>query len=649
MAQLTALPLMLFSHPSIVICSRLQLKNKMADHDELLQAHRNERKELQGRAAPQRPTAAQFEACFRRLQSVPFPANNIASLHLHEFLAGCAGRHGLAEDALLLSLATCAAHLMALSDSALHLSAAWRERPVLWSAVLVPRAHTCRNFAWTLQGLLCRLHGELSAPEPLPLVVDALASHEFPRLVKRGGPVAGMHTSLEPVRTLYSAVGSSIFSQVALGIPVLSPPPADGKIQGVTDIRYNVCCVAEPASFHAAVSPRLGDGGSFEECLWPVLLLCCCRERTVDLSTLDDAADDKLEQLLRTIANAHRRPVTYRLSADARSVLPQILAKFKRLASTWNCKIALFRAASSQVLRLAVALFVLDGCLSYAVRSETREYEIPAAHLWEAHDVVMHSLRLKAELLERPLRDDVFGSCVRSIAAHGGAQHVSISADGTNGVDLGVAQVLRLPQHDMDYDRAPVQLPREISVSLVRSPARDSRDNDGHDSLPADSLVALSSIVPESEEEFVDKFRYKIRRLLISGKALLTPTLVAQMKYVSVPDATGKPRYPTQAAALFLERVAALGFGTMLTRHDSHSKKLLFRKTEHPQLGPRQLQLLQGLRVTREQYTQGCQRHQAIPHWETGGGLRVHLAPVVPAAPAAPTPTVKQQVAGSPE
>ncbi|CAN7989100.1 unnamed protein product, partial [Ixodes hexagonus] len=598
----------------------------MADHDELLQAvvqaHRNERKELQGKGRPDRPlplspaggrvqTAGQFEAHFRRLQLVPFPANNVASLHLHEFLAGCAGRHGVAEEALLLSLATCASHLMALSNSALRLSAAWREPPVLWSAALVPRAHSCRNFAWTLQGLLCGLHRELGVVGGSgPVVVDGLPPHELSRVVRRGGPVVGVHASMEPVWSLYSALGSGAFAQVALGVPLLSAP-ADGTPQGVVDVRYNVCCIAEPASLHAAVSSAAPEGGALGECLWPALLLCCCRERTVDLSTLDDVADDELQRLLRAVAGVHRSPVSYRLSADARSVLPQLLAKFERLASTWTCRIALFRTATSQLLRLAVALFVLDGCLSHTIQPETNEYEIPAAHLWEAHDIVVHSLRLKADLLERPLRDDVFGSCTLGPAAHGTQQRVSISADGTNGVDLGVARVLRLPHHESDYDCPTVQLPRELSVSLVQSPARDA---DNHD--PSDNLVALSSVIPDSEEEFVDKFRYKIRRLLISGKSLLTPTLVAQMKYVPVTDTTGKPRYPTQVAALFLERVAALGFGTMLTRHDSHSRKLLFRKTEHQQLGPRQLQLLQGLRVTREQYAQGAQRHQSAPAWE---------------------------------
>lgn len=326
---------------------------------------------------------------------------------------------------------------------------------------------------------------------------------------------------------------------------------------------------------------------------------------------------------------------------------------------------ALFKAATSQILRLAAALYVLDGCLSTTVHPQVHEYEIPAAHVWEAHDIVMHSLRLKAELLECPLRDDAF----RTVPSDGSVPHRNSSSTmhgNTNGTSMGslISSMLHIQpeqqqqqqQHQQQHIQVdqeqllmPVQqlpIPRELSVSLVQSPARENEVPTMFNSLlhePQESFLSLSSIIPDSEEEFMDKFRYKIRRLLICGKSLLTPTLVAQMKYVSVmdPNVPGKPRYPTQVAALFLERVAALGFGTMLTRHDSHSKKLLFRKTEYQHLGPAQLEILQNLRVTRDQYALGCQRQRATSYWESGSGTPVSF-PLSPVCP--PGLQVKQEV-----
>ncbi|XP_077503685.1 uncharacterized protein LOC144114079 isoform X1 [Amblyomma americanum] len=627
-------------------------------HDELLQAHRKERKELQGavRCRQYHLNFQQFEVCFKRLQSIPFPANNIVSLHLHEFLASCALKHGIAEDTLLLCLVTTTSHLMSLSSSTkIRLSSAWQESPVLWSCVVVPRAHSCHNFVWTLQKLLCDLHCQRPSRDiaPKALVVDEASSTSLNGLLTRAGAVLGAHTSFEQVKSVFSAVGKGKFEKLALGVPVLWSS-VTSEVPFMSEVRFNLCCITDPSTFHSVLSSRLLESSyDFQECMWPNVLFACAHERSLDLANLHeqfvDAEVDRLKALLSSIAEAHRLSVQYKFSEEATCVLPQLLSKFKQLALSWNCEVALFKTATSQIFRLAAALYVLDGCLSGAIQPEKREYEIPAAHIWEAHDIVMHSLRIKAEFLDCPLQDELFHTVEnpRASLQSGNFQH---HANGTV-ANLGVSPVFCVApemqvQSNHEQLPVPVAIPRELSVSIVQPPARENELSGLQLSLsePQESYISFSSVIPDSKEEFVDKFHYKIRRLLISGKSLLTPTLVAQMKYVSVtdPNIPGKSRYPTQVAALFLERVAALGFGTMLTRHDSHSKKLLFRKTEYHQLGPAQLKLLQDLRITREQYSQGSQRPRAALYWETGSGVPIRL----PHSPAGPTPSlpVKQEV-----
>ncbi|XP_037528317.1 uncharacterized protein LOC119405552 isoform X1 [Rhipicephalus sanguineus] len=610
-------------------------------HDELLQAHRKERKELQGAVKCQQYhlNTQQFEVCFKRLQSIPFPANNIVSLHLHEFLANCAIKHGIAEDTLLLCLVTATSHLMGLSSSTkICLSSGWQENPVLWSAVLVPREHSCHNFVWTLQKLLCDLHSELRSRDiaAKPVVVDEASCTSLTRLLTlpQVGPILGAHASFEQVKSVYSSVGKGKFERLALGVPVLWCP-VTSDVPFLSEVRFNLCCITDPYTFHSVLSSKLNENLEFQECMWPNILLACGHERSLDLVTsyeqVADVEVNRLKALLLSIAEAHCLPVMYKLSEEARCVLPQLMSKFKQLSLSLNCRVALFKTATSQIFRLAAALYVLDGCLSAAIQPDVREYEIPAAHVWEAHDIVMHTLRIKADLLDCPLRDELFHTVESPRTSHqsNSFQHC------TNGTvpNISVSSVFCVApevqvQSNHEQVPVPVPIPRELSVSIVQSPACDSELSGSHISLPEpqESFISYSSIIPDSEEEFVDKFHYKIRRLLICGKTLLTPTLVAQMKYVSVtdPNVPGKPRYPTQLASLFLKRVAALGFGTMLTRHDSHSKKLLFRKTDYQQLGQAQLKLLQNLRVTREQYSQGCQRPRAA-YWETGSAAPIRL------------------------
>lgn len=598
----------------------------------------------------------QFEVCFRRLQSIPFPANNIVSLHLHEFLTSCALKLGIAEDTLLLCLVTSASHLMGLSSTKIHLTSVWHENPVLWSAALVPQMYSCHNFVWTLQKLLFDLHSELTARNTAahPVVVDEATRICLTKLLEapKGGPVIAAHSSFEHVKTVFSAVGRSKFEKLALGVPVLWCPQVSGT-PVLSEVRFNVCCVTNPYAFHSFVASREYDSAEFQECMWPNILLVCGHEKSPDLaSTHEEATEDvevaRLKSLLLSIAEAHCLPVQYKLSQEARPILPQLISKFKQLALSWNCQLALFKTATSQIFRLAAALYVLDGCLSSGINPDVKEYEIPAAYIWEAHDIVMHSLQIKAELLECPLRDDLF-HCPENPGASRQSNNFGHHANGTV-PNITVSSVFSLaPEVQVDHEQVPVAvpIPRELSVSLVQPSPRENEHGGAFHPLPEpqESYFSLSSVIPDSDQEFVDKFHYKIRRLLISGKSLLTPTLVAQMKYVSVtdPNVPGKPRYPTQVAALFLERVAALGFGTMLTRHDSHSKKLLFRKTDYQQLGPAQLKLLQSLRVTREQYSQGCQRPRATPYWEAGSAVPIHLPPRSQASPA-PSLPVKQEV-----
>lgn len=594
----------------------------------------------------------QFEVCFRRLQSIPFPANNIVSLHLHEFLSSCALKLGIAEETLLLCLITSTSHLMGLSSTKIHLTPVWQENPVLWSAVLVPQVYSCHNFVWALQKLLFDLHSELTASNAAvrPVVVDEASRVSLTKLLEtpKGGSVIAAHSSFEHVKTVFSAVGRSKFEKLALGVPVLWCSQISGAPL-LSEVRFNLCCVTDPNAFHNFVAAREYDSAEFQECMWPNILLVCGHEKSPDLAAAHEEAEGaelgRLKSLLRSIAEAHCLPVQYKLSQEARSILPQLISKFKQLALGWNCKLALFKTATSQIFRLAAALYVLDGCLSSGINPDVREYEIPAAHISEAHDIVMHSLRIKAELLECPLRDDLF----HFPENHGASRQSNNFGHHANGSvpNITISSVFCLaPEVQGEHEQVPVAvpIPRELSVSLVQPLPRESEHGGAFHPLPEpqESYFSLSSVIPDSDQEFVDKFHYKIRRLLISGKSLLTPTLVAQMKYVSVtdPNVPGKPRYPTQVAALFLERVAALGFGSMLTRHDSHSKKLLFRKTDYQQLGPAQLKLLQSLRVTREQYSHGCPRPRATPYWEAGSGVPVPHSQANPA----PSLPVKQEV-----
>ncbi|KAH9362030.1 hypothetical protein HPB48_014969 [Haemaphysalis longicornis] len=596
----------------------------------------------------------QFEVCFRRLQSIPFPANNIVSLHLHEFLSSCALKLGIAEDTLLLCLVTSTSHLMGLSSTKIHLTPVWQENPVLWSAVLVPQMYSCHNFVWTLQKLLFDLHSELTAKNTgaRPVVVDEASRVSLTKLLEtpKGGSVIAAHSSFEHVKTVFSAVGRSKFEKLALGVPVLWCSHISGA-PVLSEVRFNLCCVTDPNAFHSFVAAKEYDSAEFQECMWPNVLLVCAHEKSPDLATtheeVEDVELDRLKSLLLSIAEAHCLPIQYKLSQEARSVLPQLISKFKQLSLSWNCKLALFKTATSQIFRLAAALYVLDGCLSSGINADVTECEIPAAYIWEAHDIVMHSLRIKAELLECPLRDDLF-HCPENPGASRQNNNFGHHANGTVS-NITVSSVFCLaPEVQGDHEQVPVAvpIPRELSVSLVQPSPRENEHSGAFHPLPEpqESYFSLSSVIPDSDQEFVDKFHYKIRRLLISGKSLLTPTLVAQMKYVSVtdPNVPGKPRYPTQVASLFLERVAGLGFGTMLTRHDSHSKKLLFRKTDYQQLGPAQLKLLQSLRVTREQYSHGCPRPRPTPYWEAGSGVPIHT-PLAQADPA-PSLPVKQEV-----
>lgn len=544
---------------------------------------------------------------------------------------------------------------MSLSSSTkIRLSTAWQESPVLWSCVLVPRTHSCHNFAWTLQKLLCDLHSQRPSRDiaAKPVVVDEASSTSLNGLLTRAGAVLGAHTSFEQVKSVFTAVGKGKLERLALGVPVLWCP-VTYEVPFMSEARFNLFCISDPSTFHSVLSSKLLESSDFQECMWPNVLFACAHERyhghAKAHEQVVDAEVDRLKALLLSIAEAHCLSVQYKFSEEAACVLPQLMSKFKQLALSWNCEVALFKTATSQIFRLAAALYVLDGCLSGAIQPEKREYEIPAAHIWEAHDIVMHSLRIKAEFLDCPLQDELFHTVKnpRANLQSGSFQH---HANGTV-ANVGVSPVFCVApevqvQSNHEQLPVPVAIPRELSVSIVQPPARENELSGLQLSLPEpqESCISFSSVIPDSKEEFVDKFHYKIRRLLISGKSLLTPTLVAQMKYVSVtdPNVPGKPRYPTQVAALFLERVAALGFGAMLTRHDSHSKKLLFRKTEYHQLGPVQLKLLQDLRITREQYSQGSQRPRAALYWETGAGVPIRLPHSTPGP--SPSLPVKQEV-----
>ncbi|XP_064467401.1 uncharacterized protein LOC135378327 isoform X1 [Ornithodoros turicata] len=582
--------------------------------EDLLQAHRKERKDLQGAWEPleYHLTPEQFECCFHKLQRVPYTLNNIPFPHLREFLSSSSLKYGIGEDAILLSLLTCTAHFMGVSASRLQLTESWSEYPVLWSTVLLPQVLSCHSFASTLQTILIEVHQELSSRHPSmsPTVLDFFTEADlFPLLEAQSSPAIGVHSTFRLVRALLDEIGDVKLRKIASGEPILYV--SEMRHVFLNPAQFNICSVIEPWDFHETFND-LSQSQKFNEWFWPCGLLGCSSEKYVEMCVTEDVNErSHFKELMLAVAETHLRvPIVYRLTSEARAILPHLTSTLRQLALSWNMRLPLFKTALSQILRTATILNVLDSLL----RSSAISREVSVAYLWQAHEVVMHSLRMKAELLNHPIADETL-------------------RQGTNGGPYDFTShrtSVSTPEQTVAVLRA--SLPHDLSVSVVQAMNREDEVN--HSMMVAappefvENCPPTFSILPESDEEFINQFRYKIRRLLLCGKSILTPTLISQMKYIPVadPSVPGKPRYPTHVAAMFLERVAALGFGMMIAPSDSHSKRLVFHKVEYHNLGPQQLDLLQNLRITREQYSQGCQRMRAAPYTVEVKGANVPTA-----------------------
>ncbi|XP_023236878.1 uncharacterized protein LOC111635964 [Centruroides sculpturatus] len=635
---------------------------ELTSEERLMQAHKRERKELQGSDTEWKILSYQeFEKRYNKTISISFNLNEVCSTAVTQYLRTHAISLGCSEKCLLFPLLSCCAACMG-SEAIIEVTSEWKESPVLWTLVISPVTLKRVNIIEVLKHQLLEVWNELNnvsssdtsekmIPQFMFEFFDIDGLYEL--LKQNKGHGFGMYTNIE---ILQKQVTSSIEKEILLKLNNALPWILNKKsISGIIkNTCVNVTAFSEPDKLFTLIS----RDNEFAQFLQNCFIIICSEEKQFSFKHLLLGSCKDFKKLFKDIFTLHKNSkITYKFTLEALNTFYRVQ---KELMETirmhqWNIRKLQF-FSSSLLIRLACILHVLDNIVEAVIWNQsvdifTWNNEISVEAILHAKYLLCFILLNHAMITEPYTRNMVFiKNIIQSMSeerrdisstisnAHKNANYSRTDANGvqnvsavpcassithdklTTNINEPFVVTPGIPLSTLRNDSSLSDIHKNVTSisnsSVLQSLliSKTSNEKDASISKPSNSQIGLSSekiadvlkkyTYSSDIKEFIKEYQNEIKDFLICPERDLTLQLVTQKKFFHDPQSSGEDLnkgYTISFTRNCLSKLEQMGFGTY-TNLGERIRRYTFVKTPYSQLKAECKKFLSDFNINEKDY-----------------------------------------------